>query len=186
MDGKNTPEYRETFAIAIIYGVLVGCLAFIVTRFPGHLAGTLLDLSQKPELSSFVAEEFLTFLQISATRLTVFGAFGGLLSLVVFAVLWKWKSETIWLRGCILASFIMSTIAIPFLTIAEVYIRAKFYWPSYNHLLLQSDMIYSLLAAIPGLLCLVPVGLIMGLALQRLMKANRVPPPSTNLERINE
>lgn len=171
MNGTGILGYRATLVVAVIYGVLMGFFAYIVTHFPWHVTGTLLDMSEQVELSSFMGREFITFLRISATRLMVFGASGGCLGLIVFAVLWKRRSKAIWLRGCTLAALLMSIPGNLLLISAEVYIRSRYFWPPHEYDPLSLDILYSLFTSIPGLLCLTPVGLVVGIALQTIMKA---------------
>lgn len=173
MDGASMLGYRATLVVAVIYGVLIGFFAYIVTHFPWHVTGTLLDVSEQVEMSSFMGREFITFLRISATRLMVFGASGGCLGLIVFAVLWKRRSKAIWLRGCTLAALLMSIPGNLLLISAEVYIQSRYLWPPYEYDPLALDILYSLFTTIPGLLCLTPVGLGVGVALQAIMKARR-------------
>jgi len=172
MNGASMLGYRAIVVVAVIYGVLIGFFAYIVTHFPWHVIGILLDMSEQVELSSFMGREFITFLRISATRLMVFGASGGCLGLMAFAVLWKRRSKAIWLRGCILAALLMSIPGNLLLISAEVYIRSRYFWPPYEYDPLSLDILYSLFTSIPGLLCLTPVGLVVGITLQAIMKAH--------------
>jgi hypothetical protein len=171
MNGASMPGYRATLMLAVVFGVLIGFFAYIVTHFPWHVTGTLLDMSEQVELSSFMGREFITFLRISATRLMVFGASGGGLGLIVFAVLWKRRSKAIWLRGCTLTALLMSIPGNLLLILAEAYIQSRYVWPPHEYDPLSLDILYSLFTSIPGLLCLTPVGLVVGIALQTIMKA---------------
>jgi hypothetical protein len=54
---------------------------------------------------------------------------------------------------------------------AEAYIRSRYLWPPHEYDPLSLDMLYSLFTSIPGLLCLTPVGLVVGIALQTITKA---------------
>jgi len=171
MNGASILGYRATLVIAVVYGVLIGFFAYIVTHFPWHITGTLLDTSEQVNLSSFMGREFIAFLRISVTRLMVFGAFGACLGLIVFAVLWRRQSKAIWQRGCTLVALLMSIPGNFLLILAEVYIRSRYLWLPHEYDPLQLDILYSLFATIPGLLCLTPVGLILGIAVQAIMKA---------------
>jgi hypothetical protein len=167
---------KRTLAVATAYGSVIGFFAYVAMNYPWYVTGTLLDTEVEVNLVPFIVREFIPFLQMSPIWPIAWSMAGACVGLVVFALLWRRQGKVIWRQGCPLVALLL---AIPFgwlLIFAQGYIKSRYTWPWQEYGLLPSVPVLamsSLLVAISGLVCLTPVGLVLGITFQAMMKARR-------------
>jgi hypothetical protein len=173
MNESSSLRHKVILTAAVAYGALMGFLAYVAMHYPWHVTGTLLDMSGKVDMISFMAREFIPFLQMSSTWVMVWSVAGACVGLIVFVVLWRRQGKAVWRLGCPLVTLLLA-IPIGFILIfTQAYIRSRYVWPVQEYGLappVPMLVISALLATIPGLLCLTPIGLILGFGLHAIMR----------------
>jgi hypothetical protein len=165
MNEFSSFRHKALFAAVVAYGASMGFLSYIAMHYPWHVTGTLLDMSVSVDLVSFMAKEFIPFLQLSSTWVMVWSVAGACVGLTAFAVLWRRKGKAVWRLGCPLVALLLAMPTGFLLAFTQAYLRTRYTWA------LQESgvsapipvlIVAALLATIPAVLCLTPIGLVLG------------------------
>jgi len=162
MSEAMRPRASTVLGIAIPCGALMGLLTYITAQFPWWLLNALEDTAE-----GGIVVPFLKGASVDVLVACVLGSFAGGL---VFGLLLKRRSRVIWRLGCPLVALLLSFAGVFIYTFVTWYIDVTYILPPDEFNSLVDGIIASLIATIPSLVCLTPVGLIAGVFLQAATK----------------
>jgi hypothetical protein len=162
MSEAMSPKSSTVLGIAIPCGALIGLLTYITAQFPWWLLNALEDTAE-----GGIVVPFLKGASVDVLVACVLGALAGG---IVFGLLLKRQSRVIWRLGCPLVALLLSFAGVFTYTFVTWYIDVRYVLPPDEFTTLVDGVMASLIATIPSLVCLTPLGLVAGVFLQTATK----------------